>query len=61
MLDGLELLKALSHMLPPMDFAPHEIRGKTAVEVENMKNERTREMMNNYVREYLVTIRSVLT
>ncbi|BFZ07653.1 hypothetical protein BsWGS_10692 [Bradybaena similaris] len=49
MLDGLELLKALSHMIPPMDFAPHEISGKTAVEVEQMKNERTREMMNNYV------------
>ncbi|CAG5122046.1 unnamed protein product [Candidula unifasciata] len=49
MLDGLELLKALSHMLPPMDFSPHEISGKTAVEVEHMKNERTREMMNNYV------------
>lgn len=49
MLDGLELLKALSHMIPPMDFAPHEVEGKTAVEVEGMRNQRIREMMGNYV------------
>ncbi|XP_059147986.1 multiple coagulation factor deficiency protein 2 homolog [Physella acuta] len=49
LLDGLELLKALSHMIPPMDFAPQEISGKTAVEVENMRNQRVREMMANFV------------
>ncbi|GFR83337.1 multiple coagulation factor deficiency protein 2 [Elysia marginata] len=49
LLDGLELLKALSHMMPPMDFQPHEINGKTAVEVESMRNQRTKEMMVNYV------------
>ncbi|XP_055879714.1 multiple coagulation factor deficiency protein 2 homolog isoform X2 [Biomphalaria glabrata] len=49
LLDGLEILKALSHMMPPMDFAPHEMNGKTAVEIEGMKNQRIREMMGNYV------------
>ncbi|GFO46034.1 multiple coagulation factor deficiency protein 2 [Plakobranchus ocellatus] len=55
MLDGLELLKALSHMMPPMDFQPHEINGKTAVEVESMRSQRTREMMVNYVRKVRLT------
>jgi len=48
-LDGLELLKALSHMMPPPEFAPHEINNKAAVEVEQMKSQRIREMLGNYV------------
>ncbi|XP_012935888.1 multiple coagulation factor deficiency protein 2 homolog [Aplysia californica] len=52
MLDGLELLNALSHMMPPMEFAPHEINGKPAVEVEQMRKDRVREMLTNYVREW---------
>ncbi|XP_059148036.1 multiple coagulation factor deficiency protein 2 homolog [Physella acuta] len=48
-LDGLEMLKALSHIIHTTDFEPDVISGKTAEEVEDMRNKRFREMMANFV------------
>ncbi|XP_070180765.1 multiple coagulation factor deficiency protein 2 homolog [Littorina saxatilis] len=49
-LDGLEILKALSHMIPPgMEIMPHEVQGKTPPEIEQLKKERTKQMLTSLV------------
>ncbi|ESO87697.1 hypothetical protein LOTGIDRAFT_234943 [Lottia gigantea] len=48
-LDGLEILAALSHMMPAPEFLPQEIQGKTPEEVAAMKAAREKEMFDNYV------------
>ncbi|XP_067681452.1 putative uncharacterized protein DDB_G0294196 [Haliotis asinina] len=49
MLDGLEILQALSHMLPPNNLQPHEVQGKTEEQIETMKQDRHKLMFKNYV------------
>ncbi|XP_071080369.1 uncharacterized protein [Haliotis cracherodii] len=49
MLDGLEILQALSHMLPPNNLQPHEVQGKTEEQVETMRQDRHKLMFKNYV------------
>nr|KAG5711851.1 hypothetical protein BaRGS_026292 [Batillaria attramentaria] len=50
MLDGLELLKALSHMMPPgMEVMPHETQGKTPADIEKLRRDRVFQMLNGFV------------
>ncbi|KAL8610963.1 hypothetical protein ACOMHN_042579 [Nucella lapillus] len=48
-LDGLEILKALSHMMPPIQVMPHEAQGKTPVEMEQLKKQRLFQMLSGFV------------
>ncbi|XP_076463465.1 lymphotoxin beta receptor inhibitor-like [Babylonia areolata] len=48
-LDGLEILKALSHMMPPVDVMPQEAQGKTPVEIEQIRKHRIYQMLNGFV------------
>ena len=49
-LDGLEILKALTHMMPPgMEIMPHELQGKTPPQIEQLKKERVYQMLSGLV------------
>ena len=49
-LDGLEILKALTHMMPP-EIMPHELQGKTPPQIEQLKKERVYQMLSGLVSE----------
>ncbi|XP_050404274.1 putative uncharacterized protein DDB_G0271606 [Patella vulgata] len=48
-LDGLEILAALSHMLPPPELTPQEASGKKKEEIDAIMQARQEAMFNNYV------------
>lgn len=51
LLDGQEIMKALTHMMQPPELMPFEMQGKTAPDIAKLKKERYLQFMQGIVRE----------